>query len=415
MLLTITNVIAATCVLLTAAMVFHVERASAQYPSARPNEALREELRGDEDRLFPLTEHFAFGADGEVFHRAIGTEDFYHGIGHWLQVRSEAAPNPFLRVNLRTIIYSGAASNGYSEPQGFYNLFALSAIIPGPGRPGLFRLRLIDLGRQTVGLGLMIQEEEMNGALLAWTNERHTFLVRGEGTGVHTLSDDTYNAEASLYGGYLGGGVVLWPAGVNQDLLLANRASYGYAYSTQDFGYFNYGLEYGQRGGAKAGLLRLGTRAAFSGLRFDGRIEGRRYDDGFGEGFIRNIDHQYVSYDQYDKAFTNPINLFFKDDDVTVLAAHLNFYWDFSHAWRLHSLNEVGRFDFAAEPDDPFYFFRAGVDHCPLAERDDCVTLFVSNKVLSDSFARPPALVSRTNVAFFRQSPYFGISGRFRF
>ena len=390
-------------------------QAQANYPSARKNANLREEVEADPNRLVPVTKHFAFGVDGEAYYRMLGNQDFYHGIGYWVQARSEVAPTPFFRLNLRSIFYAGSCSYGYVEPSDLYHALSLTGIYPEPVLGAEVKVVGLDLGRHTRGQGHQIQHKEYNGALLTLTYEHAYLSLRAEGTGALVLGDDTYVVETSFFDGYLGAGAVYWPGGREQDFLPEIRAPYYYATSTQTFDWFRYGIEVGQRKDAKAALVLLGARGGNEEWTVDGSIEGRRYEDRFAETWVGRVEQQYVSYDQYDKAYTNAINVFAIDDEVDVGAAHLNFHWRPSHAWRFHAMNEIGIFDYKAVADETYYYYRFGAEHCPVEERDDCIVPFVSNKVLRDGFARPPSAIARNNEPLFKMVNFFGVEARFQF
>lgn len=389
--------------------------ARAQYPTAKKNATLREEVESDTQRLIPLTKHFAFAVDGETYFRNLGSDDFYHGVGYWMQIRSEARPIEAVSLNVRSIVYAGSCSTGYAEPGGGYHLLGLSATDPHLIFGGKIGLRMADLDRQTFGEGLLVQEKEMNGALVSWQRDNHYVLVRTDGTGLFRVNDDTYNTELGLWAGAVGLGNVSWPQGQAQDHLTHDRVPYNYVFSRMSFDWFSYGLEAGTRQQAFAGLLALKTANTWGGLSLQTKLEARRYNSGFAEDFAGQVQQQYISYDQYDKAFTNAANVFVTGDDVTVAAAHLNARMKISEAWRLHSLNESGRFDFKSKDSLGYYYFRQGTEYCPFEGREDCLDFYVSNKVLTDSFARPPSKLSTSNSTLFKAQPFFGLEARFRF
>ena len=390
-------------------------QARAQYPSAKPNFDIREENSTNRNSVISGSEQFAFAVDGETFYRALGSDDFYHGIGYWVQGRSEARPTQWMRANLRSVLYAGSCSTGYAEPSGSYHLFALTGVFPDPVLGSELRLRTGDLDRQSLGEGLLIQDREMNGVSLSLIGEEHSLIFRGDGTGLLRMPDDSLSLEARLYSGLIGIGALYWTQGVKEDFLAKNREPYHFVFSRRRFGWFSYGLEGGAREGAAAALLALKAQQELGAFKYEIKLEGRRYAAGFANDFKGRIQQQYISYDQYDEDFTNAANVFVVDDDVNVGAAHIKMWWNPSGIWRLHSLNELGRFEYKNQDVNAYYFFRHGVSYCPLQDRDDCISFFTSNKVLVDSFARPPAQRSMSNSALFRMVPFVGVEGRFRF
>lgn len=109
------------------------------------------------------------------------------------------------------------------------------------------------------------------------------------------------------------------------------------------------------------------------------------------------------------------MNVFAVSDDAQVGAIHLDMNYRFSHFWDIESQNELGRFNFRTAPDDSYAFFWLGVTHRPLPARNDSITLFLTNKVLNDSYAKPPAARSFKNEPLFRRFTYAGLQAEFRF
>ena len=380
----------------------------ANYPAALPNANLKNEIKGDNERLIPQMEYFSFAVDGQAYHRFLGNNDFYHGTGYWLQIRSEASLHEYFTANLRTILFSGTSSNGYAEPIGFYNLLGLTGKWPTKVFGGTFSGRVLDLGRQTVGRGLLIQEREFFGGIFIWEKNSHKVFLRGTGTGAIVHDDDTYNLEISFFKDLIGLGALHYGE--------KDRSGYQFIYSHYHFlDSLSYDFEIGMRE-KKLGLMAaLNFKASSENWIIDSRLEGRSYEDGFGEDLVGQISQDYVSYDQYDKPYTNIMNAFVSDDELTVYALKLNLQYKFNHHWRIHSNNEVGKFDFDKIKDDEFYFYRFGFGYFPLPNREDNLVIFMSNKVLTESYTRPPNLSSKSNTPMFKNLNFLGVEANFRF
>lgn len=390
----------------------------AEYPYARQNHNLSDQVKNDSDRFLPSFERANFAVDGDTWLRALGRQDFYHGVGYWMQMRTEIRPNPFFIINSRTIFYSGSSSEGYANPFGFYTLVGITGVWPEPILGSRIEVRIVDIERQNVGAGLLVQDREMNGGVVRISNEYYSLRLLGDSTGALLSGDDMANAELSLFSGWLGGGAAYWTAGKDQSNLPKNRDPYFYVTSSHHFfdDRLSYAVEIGQRNSQSAGLVNLAYTDEIGGLKLRSKVEYRVYNAGFGKDFVGRIQNQYVSYDQYDKPYTNAMSVMTKSDNDNVYALHLDIHYKFSPRWKAEALNEVGRFDYKDQlRDDVYYFYRAGLSHCPLSEREDCVTLFVSDKVLNESYSRPPRDVSATNAALFKKVNYVGLEGRFRF
>ena len=387
---------------LLVAMISAVARA--QYPAALPNHGLRAEVLNDRDRLAPRWEHFAAALDGNVFFRPTGAHEFYYGVGYWLQLRSEVAPNEYFSANLRTILYAGSCSFGYAAPGGMYNLLSVSVTWPSEVAGGVLKARALDLERQTFGVGLFIQDREFNGALLSWNSDHFGLLLRGNGTGGLHTEYDTYDAELSLFDGKLGLGAAY------------NSRPYSYLFSKWPLG-DDFGLEFesGSRARKWAAMAALKHSARWASLQLKSSAEGRYYPQGFARDFSQNIQKEYVAYDQYDKRFTDPLNVFVWGEDAAVYAGTIDALYRLSPHWAFESLNELGVFDYVRERNVRYYFFRLGASYYPFDTREDRLTLFASDKFLLDSYARPPWGSSHQNEATFRQSNiYVALEGNFK-
>jgi hypothetical protein len=389
---------------------------AAGYPSALSNHQLGSEIEGETDRMIVKSDWFSAAVDGQSYLRSLGIKDFYHGIGYWIQARTEFRPHEYFHLNVRSIFFSGSFSGGYTEPTANYHLFSFYGIWPEPVAGGVLEGRAMDIDRQTIGHGLMIEEKEMAGVYLEWSRDGHSVRLLGEGTGGLLLGDDLANLEVQIFDGYFGGGILGWTAS-DQSGLTVNRAPLHYLTSSQTFSSsgFGYYTEVGSRHSKYAGLLGLQYEATSTSWKMRSRLQARHYADGFGDEFVGAIQQMYVSYDQYDKRFTNAANIFPYDDDVDVYSLIVDFDFEIDRYWSTHVRNEIGTFDFKKLDDNRFYFYRAGVSYFPLPNRKESLTLFASNKVLTDSYSRPPRTYSFTNGPLFHEISFWGFEAAFRF
>jgi hypothetical protein len=389
--------------------------AQAQYPGALNNHNLAEEISDQEDRIVPKAEWATFAVDGQAYLRALESRDFYHALGYWIQARTEVRPSQFFTLNVRSIFYSGSVSGGYTEPTGTYHLVGLTGIWPKPVLGGTLMGRAVDLERQTIGYGLMIEEKEMAGLLVRWTRDSHSLKIIYNGTGGLTYTDDLANAQLDIFNGYIGAGVIAWTAGKESDLD-KNRASLYYLTSGHDYenglGYF---IELGEREKKYAGLAGVKAKGQWAGLTYDSRLQARHYDQDFAKTFKRQIENVYISYDQYNKRYTNAANVFVVDDNVNIYSAIVDLNYAIDEAWSVQTLNEAGSFVFRNTKKQNFYYYRVAVKYKPLEGRQETITVFVSNKVLNDSYSRPPNDISLKNLSLFHQINFIGAEAAFRF
>lgn len=387
----------------------------ADYPSAKLNQNVCNEIQDQTDRLVPKSDFFCLAVDGGAFERALGVEDFYHGFGHWTQVRTELSPNKFLKINMRSIFYSGSSSEGYANPSGQYNLVSFKAIFPETVAGGVLSARIIDLDRQTVGAGLFVQDKESIGGLLTLDYEKYDVSIFHDSTGMFFLGDDIWNLQARFLNKNFGVGTFYFTASEQQSGLEQNRKPYHYIFSSTQINQWALKSEIGSRNDKWAGLLGLAFKDIISNFNLEASIELRSYDNGFADEISGKIEHQYVSYDQYDKVFTNSMNAFVKDDNLIIYSGLLNLKYRWSHHHRVGLFNELVRFAYREISQDNYYFYRAEYNYVPLIDREDSVTIFISNKVLTTSYSRPPTQRADYLYPLFKQFPFFGLEGNFRF
>lgn len=384
------------------------------FPWARQNHNLCEELIKEPERRIPQNSWFCAGVDGDIFLRTLGTEDFYHGIGHWVQARAQAQPSENVQVNLRTIFYSGSISYGYTRPLGFFNLLGFSAQWPEEFLGGKIEARAMDLDRQSIGAGLILQDHETAGVLLRWTAQDYQLKFLGDGTGGLMLRDDLKNYEFSWRGGALSLGYIEWTEGTRIDPPFLYPVTY--ISSVVDWNEtWSTAIELDHRHTRNAALARLSTRLKGQNWKLFLRLEGRHLDDGFGDQFVQRIEHLYTSYDQLDKRAMSTTNILSLDDHVFATSVDINFAWQLTERLEFHALNEAVILNFADLPRKDLFYYRWGLAYIPHADQSEALLFFFSNKVLSDSSALPPFLDSSFGGMLFKPVAFFGMEARLKF
>lgn len=100
------------------------------YPAALPNHQVGIEVDDESDRMIAKIDWFSAAVDGQSYLRSLGVKDFYHGIGYWVQARTEFRPHENFHLNVRSVFCSGSFSGGYTEPTGNYHLFSFYGVWP---------------------------------------------------------------------------------------------------------------------------------------------------------------------------------------------------------------------------------------------------------------------------------------------
>ena len=369
------------------------------------NENLKERLRLEPWRGLPSGERYSLALDAYLY-KPWGAEDFYyHGNGYWINALAEARPHDDLALNLKLIAYNGASSYAYAHSDFIQPLFGMTwqpAFLP-PGWS--LRMRYMDLDRQTLGAGLLLEEVEMAGFAIATAYEQWRYRLIIDGTGGFYRVGDLYYQQIDWKRDLLGLSYT-FIAYENEDVTLVGRRS-----GPQSVGrtgipaatlFSKVGLtetwflrtEAGYRNGQAAGLVGVRAEIPLGKFRAAWDLHFRRYGRGFAEQIAGFIEHEYVNPETADKSFTDPKNILYFGDDVSTASTRLDFTYRYRPWMEFGSSNELYRYFYAAETRAA-YLYKHNVSFCPYAGREqDCLSLFVANKVANarDSvrFVQPP-------------------------
>ncbi len=151
-----------------------------------------------------ITDNFRMAGDLRVWKYFVRDErQYYHGPGFWMDIFSEYQYDNKTTVNLQTVILNGSTSYGYNA----------GAIKPFLGIAHKVsersEFRLFDLGRQTIGDGLLVEDKLMSGLLFSTNHQNeHYFRMIFPGTGLISIYGDAwvfdyYWKRDLLFGAYL--------------------------------------------------------------------------------------------------------------------------------------------------------------------------------------------------------------------
>ncbi len=392
------------------------------YLDYAPNFNLEEEVKAHPYRLLPHGEHYTFAIDADFFKPVFASSDtvdyykydFYHGNGYWMTVRSEFKANPDLVLNLAFDITHGTSSNGPTY---------LALIIPRVGITYRFHhflgldweTRLSDIGRQTIGNGLFIEQKETDGGYITAKGDDFNAKLMIDGTGSYRLDGGVIVLDTSLWNGLIGMTNFL------QETETATEAPgyMGTLYSRKRWNdQFGYGVELGGDNVAGAGMVYLEyLHSVNDRFHFSIKPQYRYYGHGILGGLPQHVQHNYVSYNQNDKPFTTLMNIFAYGDRVDTYSALIDAEYIFNDFYRIYAESESIRFDYRNRFTMQTTLFRAGVKFFPFIGRDDEFGLLVGNKYLNSSttFAEgdsqrtfsPPNLPDFENKPLFLQQLYY--------
>jgi hypothetical protein len=417
------------------------------YPTTLKNSELAEEINSQDYRkLKDVTDWFTAAIDGRVYRNSLGAKDFYHGNGYMLNVRSEFKIEDYYTLNLKSLFLSGSSSYGYEEPSTDNHFLGLSTSYFSKFVPGHLKLKTGDLGRVTLGLGIMIQEKETNGYGATWKYNDFTYQETSFGTSGLKGPGDLDSIEIFYKEKLIGLSALFWSDETeNDDFMEGNLEDFSYeqeyifkkdmakplvsifskySFLPQTITYTEISTRYEVFGG----LVGFNADQRMNAIKIHWGIEYRRYDKGFAVGFSNDIDHEYVTYDQLDKKFSNPINIFSYADGVSVSSATFNIEYFVNDNFVLYSLNEFNNLHFGSVTKEDItwnnnyptrsertfdvFFFKVGAAIYPKVKRPDLFTFFISNKALGLSSKGKD---SKLNLPLTHEFTYFGTEAVFSF
>lgn len=337
-------------------------------------------------RVLPRSEHFFFAVDADFFKPVFLGEsnqnyykyDFYHGNGFWMDLRSEFKANTDFAIDFKASVVHGTSSNGPTY---------LAVIIPRVGityrQHGFlgfdWETRLSDINRQTVGIGVFIEDKDTDGGYAIAKLGDFTAKLMVDGTGSFKLDGGVVALDASMWNGLIGATVFL-----NETETSFHAPQFiGTLYSKHDW---NNGLGCGAETGgdevAKVAMAYVQFKNNIDHFHFFVKPQFRYYGKGILGTLPKNVEQVYVSYDQNDKPYTNLMDIFTYGDNVETYSAQINLEYIFNIFYRTYIESEFVDFRFHDRPEVQLNFFRAGFKFYPFKDREDEFGIMVGNKFL---------------------------------
>ena len=378
------------------------------------NEGIREEIEGDPDRVLPKSDHLRAAVDTEFYKRSTLAEDYYHGLGFWLDSRIEAEPHAALRLNLRPILYNGTSSQGYNHAFGFFVLAGVTWAATLPPLGVTVEARGGDLDRQTLGVGLTLEEKEMNGLGLQLARGDFKARTLVNGTGGYYFLNDLWYQDVSYRDGLFGAsGQLIARDGPSSP---ADGRPTFTLFSTREWvPGLRHRLEAGLRGGGTGGLAAVDYRGGIGNGRFEWLASGavRHYDRAFVNRLATQMSPVYLAYDQADKPFANVFNLWIRGEKIRSAALSVEAHYRITPHFGLLTGQELATFRYeTSHITENFYFYRVGLEIFPLDTRRDRLTLNIANKLVRTPFEPRNLYVSAGDREIKRQS-YFWATAHF--
>ncbi len=384
------------------------------YLQYAPNDHVAEEVSEHPFRILPHSDHYAFAIDSDFF-KPIFTGgdnsnyyryDYYHGNGYWMSIRAEFKPVSKATINLKLNLTHGSSSNGPTY---------LAEVIPMAGftyEESLLGFdittRLSDIGRQTVGIGLFIEDKETDGGYIMFKRDEFVGKVMVDGTGSYRLDGGVIATDVSFWKGLVGGVLFVQETETpfHPPALMATL------YSKHEWpSGIGYGAEMGIDINSWAGMAFVKYEDTWNHFHFWLKPQARYYGPRILGDLPGKVSQNYISYDQNDKPFTNIMDIFPFGDNVVTLSSQLNAEYVFNSFYRIYAETEAVNYQYKGKGKIQELFYRSGIKFFPFKSREDNFGFLVGNKYLIASTAVSPDSSSRTyslpNMVDFENKPLF--------
>lgn len=370
----------------------------AQHTQARTlNQDLRSQIDQDPNRVLPQGDSWSLAGDLQIYwHIDKNENDFYHS-GYWLNLFSEYRPLDRLAINLKLATVNPSNSYGYNSPALIIPFLSASYFDTFFDGDVKVSARGGDLDRQTLGAGLLASEKEMSGLYLeALVYDFRASFIK-PGTGVFNEPGDADILRLDWHNHLLG--IYIFDATVpEQESFQTNNGSYQ-SLATGDKAkmetlYFNgfysqwqhsSGLFYltefavGGRQKKHGHLERVGYKFDSAEVAGSLWLENRFYQHQFFDGITGRVDQDYVTIEDRDKEYLNPMNIAPIADHANLHAAGLKATLFKSRMVRLSERSEVLAWKDISTFKHPLYIFEHGILYCPWAGKDSFMKLAYSN------------------------------------
>jgi len=407
------------------AIVFLYKGTAHAFIEYTPNENVIDEVARESYRILPRNPHYAFAIDADFLKPAFLPcldfaycyADYYHGNGYWLTARAEFKPVPNITLNLKTVVTHGNSSGGLGS---FALIYPLVGVTLEKDIFGLhWETRLSEIGRQTVGSGLFIEQKETDGGYLLIRRDFVQYKLMVDGTGSYNVNGGVIAMELSFWKGLLG-----ITSMFNEVDPAFNPPMYiGTIYSkyNPDEG-LGYAAEIGGDKYNWASMAYLQYRQTWNKFRMWLKPQFRHYGSDVVGQLAKHVNTTYMSYDQNDKPYTNLQDIFAMGDSVNTYSTELNADFRVSSFYSFFAETEAIYFDYLNASPFKSFFYRTGIKFHPIRDRDEEVGVQIGNKYLIASEGgfggrrfSPPTEIDGENKPLFMRQLYLMIDFSTRF
>lgn len=377
------------------------------------NNSLRKEIEVEKQRRLNINDWFVGAVDTDFYYRTTGEEEFFHGGGHWINLRTETDPSHYIRLNTRSLFYRGSVSYGYQQSHNDLHLVGVSLKEVSISNDFSFSARAGDLERQTYGAGLLQSEMETAGVVGFINYKTLSFKALKEGTGGIVPYSDLRVFELSYKGEAFKVGEMSW---TKDEKYKFNRKPYYYISSKlTPKNFLGYAAEVGQKNGSNAYLGKLSYNYSIENLFIKLWAQYRLYEENFSDGLAGYTAAQYTGYDAYSKDFTNSINIINIAGKVSSSSGFIQSVYKLSDHYKLELDYEMVELDYELFEKKNFSFYRIGMEYSFNDESLTTFTIYSHNKVFNNSKLDPQFSAISEADRLFKEYSSFGANLNFLF
>ena len=355
------------------------------------NENLASQIKGDLRRKQDPSGPVRWLVDFEIF-KQWGSLEYYHGPGYWIDGFAEYSPIEDLTINTQLILENGSTSYGYNDTSSSIFMPSIHWFPTFWGHQEVWAIRFFDLGRRTIGTGLLIEDEEMSGMMTSFHLNSWTLEFLFPGTSIINESGDLLSSELSFNSDYFrwGGTFFFFFNLVSFDSKTNLRSQdEGFSESLQSvFGSFDDGvsrgeLEIGHRAGGLATRAQYEWRKQDDKNLFKIQLTARQLSEKYLAPFSSSYTSAYRPYSIMERLYNHPrifLSKKYPGGDIQAVSAESQIrHWIRSHYF-LELRAELGRFQFANSMSAPYSWGKVSWGYTPEpSQPGNQISLYVKN------------------------------------
>ena len=359
----------------------------------------------------PLIINDKFRIAGDLhFWKYLGSKNdqYYHGPGYWLDAFMEYELHKNVIINLKASIFDPSTSFGYDNGQ--IKPFLGLTFILSPNS----EIRLFDLGHQSVGDGLIVDQEQATGFLLK-TKYKNKYFINIMFPGTSLLSTDGEIVSTEIYAQSFvqyGSSFILFNSQFKKQLIKINEQILTLFIKNKENSSLIYSSEIGHNLKGISFQFKFGIqKKSDTRFTYQAYFIYKEYHPSFLAAFQNKINYEYFPYELTEIKYNKLKNLYINaGGEIKAYGLNLNFLYNFSNNFLIKSQNELGNINYKIYQNRSFLWNKLSLGYCYNKIRpQNCLYTYFSNKILNTRSANNLnfTLISTTdedgdNVSYYR-------------